>query len=387
LVCAACHEDVVCATLFKDHFRPHPTIRAEHETWSCALAVPYIRRAIGKLDTWSGFVESTVARLRKAPCCRSTVVEVGSRTWYTARPLIAGVLLCDTCYDDIIAFTWLEGQFDRYIFRSEHSSHRSKCSMASLPLRVSLIERSKGWSCRNLWWQTAQKVLKSPPCSPEENSSWAWFTPTGCGASGFRVCLQCYTGMIDALGHASAFVNYQPALDPIPPKPGEKRLCGFNPASPRFHDYIQYYVEAIFTHDWSKFKDYIWRFARLPLCPGLQIVHDRFWFGSEDFMICESCFEEFVERSDVAIQLPYQRKQMAEGFCVLATPRMRQLWQEACEKHDLSSFAAFAKYRAAIYLELISLNRSYSKQNPTAFSPPELTKRMTELNRKWKEME
>jgi hypothetical protein len=85
--------------------------------------------------------------------------------------------------------------------------------------------------------------------------------------------------------------------------------------------------EAISKRDFFGWQDYALYLPTIPLCAGSDMVKDRNWYGSDAFLIGESCWHEFAKHTSLAPSLPdHTGVVLPMGRCDLYSPRMRGSW-------------------------------------------------------------
>lgn len=347
MACWACYEDVILATNFESHFQPYP--QAAGEVWTCDMASPFMKRAIDqstRSNSWGDFVISSKARL-SMPACPGTNSAIASmRNWYQPKAQIPGYIMCENCYLDMVAASPTAEEFEMVQIPRARRWEQWSCDMAFLPIKSAWMEsvRVKDYC---LWWESTRAIISYPACAKDGITNGTWYTLRQ-GSENFNVCGRCYTGFVHALGCGSFFTQkYVP--------PGAKLLCDYNPAAARYRANVLGLCEAIETGSWAKYSDFVGRFAGVPTCPGITPITNGLWYGNDDFLICPSCFEEAIKGTSLASQLMYHNSKIPyeAAYCCMHSPRMRELWRDACERHDLTDFTAFAQHRHTIYQQTI----------------------------------
>ncbi|KAL3441408.1 hypothetical protein BJX65DRAFT_288601, partial [Aspergillus insuetus] len=215
-------------------------------------------------------------------------------------------------------------------------------------------------------------MANSPCPSGEGEGSYGGILYSLRGTSGkVCVCAQCYAGIIHPYGFGGSFDPIQPSR--VGAGAGASQLCIFNEKSPRRAQYMNKIDEAITLRTFTPFQAFATRLGVLPTCATTTAVSNRKWYGNDDCLICESCWEEFAKDTPLAPQLPYQGKVLPSGYCDLYSARMRGLWGEACAKGNMDEFMAFARHRAVVYQqtvprmqEILAVMRMRMQQRETA---------------------
>ena len=124
-----------------------------------------------------------------------------------------------------------------------------------------------------------------------------------------------------------------------------------NPAASRCRKYAAKYEAAVTQNNFSIFSKYVSEYAGVPDCPRNEAWKNRKWCRNGQFTACELCYKEVLEGTSLASYL--ERVLIPnEARCQMYSPRMRGLWQQACESNDLSSFLVLARERLDAYLLL-----------------------------------
>lgn len=351
IVCEACHEDVVQATPFggPGYFVEYGASQPAGQTWSCALCVPYVRRALLRFarrpDGWGEWITSTSRRLRLRPCDGRTPVDPSSREWVrTSHPIgsqgtsndgsssskhnnDSPLVFCETCYLDRLALTALDHDFE---FIPPTKQQRPQ------PRTSPLAEQPRLWTCGTgapslsigletavrrkdfrIFWDVARTVVSSrasPPCTLagaqgviDGGGITTWYALPGEGCDDFRVCSACYAGIFEAQG-LGRFLQPESQNYPQRAKPGAQgrsagsptmrtaastSLCSFNPTHPRHEQYLARLAEAVDTGVWARFAAYVRRWASVPPCPRAELVAGRRWYGYGDMTVCPECWGTF----------------------------------------------------------------------------------------------
>lgn len=358
--CEACYEDVVSGTSFGPNFVPDPHGQPADDTWSCDLAVSYLRRLLpecAERGDWHGFVQAGRHRI-SLPACVSGVSEVASaKRWFnTVRPSpIHNLTICEACYLDRAG--WREDMarsFAPIQFSPHDFNLRFICDFQSMPMRASSdILLAHGMFGK--WHQIASLMTSKPWCDKEGIVGGAWYgladpTDGSRNVENFDICAACHAGWNQSAdwGHLFRRLNYPPSAT---------RVCDFNPSSgPRYSQYTDKWNQMYFTRDPSPFIDYVSRLASLSICQGTRRLENTTWYGDKDasLLICPSCFEEAVHGTHFASTFPLQNTLLPAGHhCSLYSSRMRDKYTEACKQRSLDSLLSFAADREQIYQQTI----------------------------------
>ncbi|EAW08777.1 uncharacterized protein ACLA_097130 [Aspergillus clavatus NRRL 1] len=344
-VCAACYEDLLLATPFAAHFGLNPQKQPPGELWNCKMPL-FVHRAIetpGKYATWAALAADIGRYMQIPPCDGPTGIAAGKRGWYRPRRAIEGLVVCDSCYWEYLASSLMEREWEAMPVGFQHQWTTWACDMSLLPMKVAylkaLMEKDYG-----IWWNAARAIMASPPCPSASGGVYpgTWYKLP---RAEVYVCAQCFAGIIFPFRFGNHFVQAYAHNGP--------RTCIFNAATPRREQFLNRFDESISLRDFSKFENYVVRLSPLPLCSTSTMVHNRRWYGTNDFLACESCWEEFVKDTSLASQLSLKGVVVPAACCDMYSARMRRLWMTACSKNNLAEFTAFAKHRSAVYAQTV----------------------------------
>ncbi|OGM47399.1 hypothetical protein ABOM_002589 [Aspergillus bombycis] len=342
VACEACYEDVVSGTPLQGQFEEHREKQPHGQIWACDIAIGFIRRLLTKAQSWPHFSVEAARHLSLPECEKNGGVMSGSsRQWYELRDRALGIAVCERCYRDFASRTDFESHFQPMT----QPPRQQKCILGFWQAQViwgEAIER-KDFS---LWRRTIIEYVQAPSCSSQTQRG-AQTYQLNQGIDNFDACQSCYVGLLKPLGLDLFF-------KPVQHPRTVESSCDLNPASLRFLSYAPRLDEALITCTFSRFVDFTRRLCELPLCPGIELVTNQKWYGTDDCRICLACYEEVVRGSELAQELPLTPQVIpGESHCDLYSPRMRRKWAEACGKRDLSSFMAFAAYRRTIYEQTV----------------------------------
>lgn len=349
-ICAACYEDVVCSTPFAAQFVPvQPGQQPAGELWTCKMTM-YLRRVMERGGTdWANFVAAATRSLRLPPCPGSKAVAVAHCNWFQPVPSIDGLFVCETCYINNIAASFMEANWEA--MPPAPAWQTRVCGLSVIALKVA-CDRATQLKDYALLWRAAKTIFSMPYCAPGGIANGGAWYRLRCGQDlGFDICGQCFAGFIVPYGFGDRFIQIQQQQQ-LPP--GGRRMCDLNPAVPRQREYCRKLDESISLGSFASFEEYAMRFANnnnIPPCPTYNIVKGRRWYGNDTFLACEQCWEEFVRDTSLASKLGMV---LADGaFCDLYSARMRGLWMTACDAGDLSEFIAAAQHRSAVYTRTV----------------------------------
>lgn len=357
--CEACYEDVVLATAFGPNVLPYEEQQPADQTWSCDLAIPYLRhtlQACARRGDWHAFVQAARHRMSLPTCVNGVPVLASATRWYnTVRPSsIHDMTVCEACYLDRVG--WQEGvaqHFAPIAFNSIDLSSRLICDFRPAAMSV-CCDMLLAHSTFDNWHHFASLTMSKARCEKEGIVDGEWYglpdpTDPTQNVEEFDICAACHAGYNQSAdwGHVFRRLNYPP---------GTSRVCDFNPSAPRYSRYLDKWNQMYFTRDPTPFIDYVSRLAPLPMCQGTRCLEDASWYGDQDasLLICPSCFEETVRGTLFAPTFPLQHALLPEGHhCSLYSTRMRQQYSEACKQRSTDSLLSFASQREQVYQQTI----------------------------------
>ena len=357
--CEACHEDLILGTTFAPRFSPYWEQQPADQTWSCDLAIPYVKRSLPGFawkGDWHGFVQACRHRMSLPECASGVSAVAIQKTWYnTVRPSpIHDMTVCEACYLDCAG--WQEDaaqNFAPITFNLHQYSTRLLCDFNVAPMAACAdILLVRGIFGR--WHYFASLIAGKPSCDKEGIVDGEWYglpnpTDPTRNIDNFDICAACHAAWNQSTGWGHIFrrPNYPPATT---------RICDFNPSASMNSTYIDKWNQMYFTRDPAPFIDYVFRFASLPSCQGTKQLENATWYGDKEafLLICPWCFEETVRGTRFASAFPLQNTQLPAGnHCSLYSPRMRKKYAEGCEEQSLDSLLNFAAQREQIYQQTI----------------------------------
>jgi len=357
--CEACYEDVVLGTDFGPNFVPYEKQQPTDSTWSCDLAVPYLRHSLqrcARRGDWHGFVQAGVHRMSLPTCVTGVPAPASTTRWYnTVRPSpIHDMTVCEACYLDRAG--WQEDvaqHFAQVAFSPLDFDSRLICDFQLAPMAAcSDILLAHGMF--EQWHRFASLTMSKPRCNEEGSVDGEWYglpDPTDAtrNIENFDICAACHAGWNQSAdwGHLFRRLNSPPATS---------RVCDLNPSSPRYSQYVDRWNQMYFTRESAPFIDYVSRFASLQKCQGTRRLENASWYGDKDasLLICPFCFEEAVRGTHFASAFPLHNTPLpAEHHCSLYSSRMREKYAEACKQRTLDSLLSFAAQREQIYQQTI----------------------------------
>lgn len=372
--CDACYNDIVLATAFAGYFaQAHP--QPEDKVWTCDLAIPFIAGGMIQLsqyqdstgqDQWDEFRKVALYRLNDVPDCPGNMPVKGSgRKWWMPKNPIPGLYVCDACYcDDIVPH--FKGEFAQAALPPPQSQPILSCAMASYTIKTPwtlAIERNS----YAVWWEAAHAASTLPPCTDKGFSDHAvggeWFTLQHHDPSleNFKCCRTCYYTLLRPLNLAH---HFEPIIYMNPSEGGSvTRVCSLTPDSQRFLPLVGKLGEAANWKDFTIFLAYIIPRVRIPPCqPGKFLARAK-WYGTDDFVVCEECWYEHVRESSLNhLMTVHARYSPEPQACDLYSPRMKRIWDEACQMRDLNHFVNAAIDRGRIYCSILERSKDINDQ-------------------------
>jgi hypothetical protein len=198
-----------------------------------------------------------------------------------------------------------------------------------------------------LWERTIFEVNNTPLCTVEIARGVPVYQIPG--IENFDVCHACYVGLLKPFGMDRFFERVR---DPV----YGRCACDLNAGTPRIAPFAKKLDEAMITATFGSFATFAARFSTTDMCPKLNLVSGRQWYGNESCRICPACYEEVVRDSYLAKQGYFPPTPMTlteETVCDLYSPRMRSKLNTACSTQDTDSFLTFATHRKNIYTQTV----------------------------------
>ncbi|KAG8428546.1 hypothetical protein J3459_003825 [Metarhizium acridum] len=363
VTCEACYQDKIMGTAFESSFTPRSGQGAE-DKWICDTNSAYMNRALARFaerNDWTGFIEGATRRLR-LPVCEGASKPASEGPWYVFRRKLDNFHACATCFMDKLALTAFEGEFDAvnqnvgFDAWMEMLGQRWTCDFtnSSLPVLVAL-ETALYDDDFGGFWENARTISKLVPCTAKGIIRGNWWTLSG-GCDDFDICEACYVGVFKTKG-------LDKFLEPATRDPEATIVCDFCPASPRFRQFANKYIEVLDRGVFSYYADCVRKFAGVAPCPGINHRENARWWGYPEALFCEDCYVGFVADTRLAPHVPIRGEldQRAQ-ICQVWSPRMRGMWTEACaagepgssaSDEQVAAFRAFGDKRLQVYLQTV----------------------------------
>ncbi|SCV48121.1 uncharacterized protein FFB14_10205 [Fusarium fujikuroi] len=349
-ICKPCYEDYFKHTSFGNRFsthKPQGAASCDHNLW-------YIRRML-KLyspnNNWTSFTTGFYKRLQLPPCPKAQPIAGPERTWFMSSRGPSNFSVCEACYWDYFHESTESQSFHTVRLGP---SQQASCDMGQANMLIPMIRAvDKGNYPR--FWNTLQGLSQHPPCNPQGASGIRWYTLPS-DPPEFDVCATCMAGTIANMNTTHLFKVKQSV------GPSEARLCSFNlPGYPRGVLFLQKFAEAAYINDWRPLSELAVDLSTAPACPkiDLELAKNRRWWGWDNAHICQECYVVVAKGTKLEKHFTMKGSQVAESrLCDLYSPRMRELYKNACKTQDLASFLSFARQRREIYLRTVpEMNR------------------------------
>ncbi|RBR13551.1 hypothetical protein FVER53590_08506 [Fusarium verticillioides] len=349
-ICKPCYEDYFRHTSFGNRFsthKPQGAASCDHNLW-------YIRRMLklySSNNNWTAFTTEFYKRLQLPPCPKAKPIAGPERTWFMSSRGPSNFAVCEGCYWD-----YFHESTESQSFHTARlgPSQEASCDMGQANMLIPMIRAvDKGNYAR--FWNTLQSLSQHPPCNPQGASGIRWYTLPS-DPPDFDVCETCMAGTVASM-NMTRFFKAKHSVGP-----SEARLCSFNlPGYPRGVLFLQKFAEAAYISDWRPLSELAVNLSTAPACPkiNLELGKNRRWWGWENAHICQECYVVVAKGTKLEKHFTMKGNQVAESrLCDLYSPRMRQLYKNACKTEDLASFLSFALQRRQIYLRTVpEMNR------------------------------
>jgi hypothetical protein len=255
--CEACFEDHAKSNAWASRFErvAHPP----DVTWGCDFAMGSVRDGYIKLapDHWDEWRRLVDRRSAVRPCTSSDV-KAGSRKWYTIRPAITGLVVCEACYLDKVTPSRFATHFVPHAVANRNDMYM--CDFSSLYFVFPFLVADE----TNAWGKFQTAASRVMDCAMAQmNGARTQFWGLGLGSRGrdsdWDVCEKCYASLFEPYG----FDRY---LQPRPPPKMSRgapraRQCDMCPGAPRKAEMLARLQEAAYAGVFSHFSDWARRVA------------------------------------------------------------------------------------------------------------------------------
>lgn len=365
--CDACYQDLVMATGFASYFAP-ANPQPEEEAWVCDLSFPFISGGMLSVsnyqdnirkDQWDDFVSIVRFRHNVPPCPGSAKVKSEKRKWYIPKRPIPGLAVCEACYCDNV-IPHFEDKFTEAVTAPQQTL---MCGMAALAVKMPWDSAVQKGSFE-IWWEAVYARMTLPQCSEKgftDQVAREWYRLRHLheNLEGFKCCRSCYNSILRPLDLAPHFELIRFPLQNSTPT----RTCSLAPDSPRYEAYMKKLKEASDRKLFDIFLSYVIPRAKIPPCRPKSFLARMKWYGTDEFVVCEECYFEYVRDSPLNNQLTVRARYSPEPqACDLYSPRMKHIWGEACAKRDIKYFARAAIERGEIYCEVLGRSKEINEE-------------------------
>ncbi|KAL1629750.1 hypothetical protein SLS56_005273 [Neofusicoccum ribis] len=376
LICEACLEEQALGRTFETQFMPYLEQQGQNQTWSCDMALAYLRRGFSqavKMADWSVFSRAAARRLALPQCEGVKGVKAGSRQWYSPAKPIDGVVICEACYDDFLAFSEFEQEFVERPVQIVGFNNLWSCDLSAIGVKnaVDVIRMNHDFTPMRTVLGT---LAVTPPCAAGPISSTTWYSLAS-NSENFDICPTCYTGLFAILGLSHLC---RPTTSAQP----SERVCDFSNHSPRFMQYITRWIAAVNSPTaLPDLLNYISHFAAQPPCAGSASAQNRQWYllngAAADLVACTDCHAAAIATTPLAHLLtPTAARDPLPRVCDMYSANMRMRWQQLCadpSAASLDAFVAYSRHRHRVYAEtvprcreLVALARVRAEQHSLA---------------------
>ena len=297
------------------------------------------------------------------PCPRPNPVS-GFDDWYTLAEGPRAFSICPSCRDAVS-----NAGFERHVkAKSTRTAdlERVRCDFSRPWMRMAWDSTvSKRRRDTDLLLAMADIVTHEKPCPGNVEAVRDWYRltdpETGKSVHDFQVCPQCVLSLetihptLRDVFHKSHGHHHR-----------AERTCSLRTDSKRFRIYLDLLSEIAKQAEEYRRPPNMFRFlgtahriAGIPECSRDDMLLDQEWFiipHLPEFTVCEDCYEEVVfpaRKQDVPVATDFKKHPKAVApshvgvSCQLYSPRMRQLFKEACQRNDMQMLksAAVQRYR------------------------------------------
>ena len=369
--CEACYEDYIAHTSFSSRFEksaPQPA----GQVWACDIAVPLIRRTLeacleGARNDWRVFVAATTHRL-KVPACEPYKERAAQSTrWFQPKDSLPGFIICEACYLDRIASTCIQGHFTSTPLSSGQIQHQKSltCMLSYFPMAIAVQEAIFSENFQ-LWCEAAKIFMHEELCdgTARKGKSYTLIVKDGTGDADFNICQSCYTCCIDLFGFGSHFKQVDMKTHTEAGIAYSDWACDFYPTRYGFSKYMDALNEAVCVKEFSVLRDFIARYQGVTQpCPRSTFVKGRRWYGTSDFSACPDCFEETIQGTALESMIVVRNQlKETECSCDIYSPRMREIWKNACDTNDYAGFVELVRHRASVYWQTVPVMKRLLSQ-------------------------
>ncbi|KDQ56949.1 hypothetical protein JAAARDRAFT_194139 [Jaapia argillacea MUCL 33604] len=140
-VCGACSEDQILAAQISARFRARPLQPAAGEKWVWRPLCLSIQRGLtadSNDDQWNQLYQAIAFKYAGIwPCPGTNAVQPQSRRRWTPREQITGMVICDACHHEHIAFSLHPNEFvQRVVTRQDGTGNSWSCDLADWKIKL-----------------------------------------------------------------------------------------------------------------------------------------------------------------------------------------------------------------------------------------------------------
>ncbi|RFN48594.1 integral membrane protein [Fusarium flagelliforme] len=341
-ICQACFEDGLITSSFAKYY----TLQRDQGGAYCDLSVWFLKRKFmdyAKENKWGEFCRQFNERAQLPDCPKLNIVNANQYTWYKSISELEGLQACGACYHDY----FYASEDEHKLQQVPGGNYNTRCALGQvnvvIPMHQALDDED-----RSLFWNAVREMDKYPFCDSQGTKGGVWYTPVN-DPQGWGICAACYEGIVKPVGGSRWFMK-----DTTTTQEGVY-LCGFNLGHPRAIKALGAYSHARNWGDDKILLDWAAEWGSVEPCPRIKFVKNRRWWGWGMVAICEDCYASFAKGTalEPRFALTGQREPNKERMCDLFSPRMRGLYNEACQTGNLERFLSFAEQRHMIYTQTI----------------------------------
>ena len=323
--------------------------------------------------TMPGRAVSVGARPYVLPPCPRPNPVAGYDDWYTLAGGPSMFSVCPSCRDAMFA-----AGFERHFepkFRKTAELNKVKCDFSIPWLRMAYTEiLKKPRGSIDLVYALADIAVHTPPCTGKEEGVREWYRLTdpedGKSVHDFQVCSRCVRSL--EILHPSLSSVFHKARGH---HRNQERACSLRSDSKRFNGYLNLLKDAAQQAEEYRRPPNMFRFislahriAGIPECSRDDMLRGQEWYiipHLPEFTVCEDCYDEVVWpaiKSDTAVAIDFKRHPKAVApphvgvSCQLYSPRMRKVFQDACQRDDMQLLKSTALQRFHIEKDLQARN-------------------------------
>ncbi|KAL2845526.1 hypothetical protein BJX68DRAFT_277274 [Aspergillus pseudodeflectus] len=346
-ICTYCYEKHIQSTRLECEFYAWTCPRIEDDIWPRAVHS-------GNLTKLLGFF------------ARRLIPATENMKWYQPRDKqrFPEFLACQACYEDVLLSGALRDEF--VLFSGPQAKETLFICDAANPYVRKLATKTNSMDA---FISGTIRHLHLHECAKNgaltDGPSRKWYQPrnSSSSSSSITICERCY-------GEYVAHTEFETSFHPVT-RPNAQHRCMLGLWQSR-----SVWDEALAHHDFTLWERTMLEMNSGPLCtleiaranpvyqlpgvenfdlcPKLNLVSGRQWYGNESCRICPACYEEVVRDSYLASYFPPTPITIHEETCCdLYSPRMRSKFTTACTTQDATPFLSFATHRKNVYHQTV----------------------------------